>query len=385
MIDFSAVVKWLNIFDESELDDSAELLLTKRRQSTGNEDERSQDDAVLEATARVSRNPFCTAEVLIILSEDLFLRGQYKVAWIKLSEAVKIYADQSKKVRTQKAIHRLAVARWLCGWSAWKLHAHYTACDAWMSARAGMVQLLENSEDEKQEQKEKWYQQAIFEMEVELGCTAEEAYTWLNKYPAQNIIVRAASGKKKVGAPLIQNDEQQSEHLQGLSMMGKDLFILRNKVVEEIKRAEEGIFLGNQDSMGDFHMASQVIHMMLKMLEQRFDLNERAEALVECGLAFHQIGEHREASIWLSRAVSYFKPGSHQQAVARWMCGLLQLQLDSGDLNAFNNLQIANDNLVDLRCRAEIANNEELVKWYTHIIQIMDAAVDKLRYQQRIS
>ena len=378
MIDFPTVYKWLNFFDKSSLDDAAKLLVNRFLNSSDKGSESDQDAEAVEAVAKVSRDPMCTAEVLVVLSEALFRKGRFKLAWRKLNEAVKIYEAQVGKVKTNTTRHRLAVTRLLCGFCAWKLFAHYSAIDAWKYAREDFSKLLEDSEDQKLGDRASWYKDIIFKLDVALACTAEEPYTWVYKYPDNNFEVRTTAKHEKPQSVI--NDGDQTRTLSGskVTRLGSDLFWRRNRIVEEIKRAEQVMLNSDVDTVGDFRIPHQMIQAMLDSLDRRYDLSERAEALLECALGLHQMRDNRTAAFTLGRAIPYFAPKSHQQVIARWMLGILQLQPGSDYPDALDTLRIAREDLSILKHRGNDDNNKELVQWYDEKLCIMDAALSEI-------
>ena len=84
MIDFPTVYKWLNFFDKSSLDDAAKLLVNRFLNSSDKGSESDQDAEAVEAVAKVSRDPMCTAEVLVVLSEALFRKRAIQIGLEKV-------------------------------------------------------------------------------------------------------------------------------------------------------------------------------------------------------------------------------------------------------------------------------------------------------------
>jgi hypothetical protein len=154
---------------------------------------------------------------------------------------------------------------------------------------------------------------------------------------------------------------------------------MRNRIITEIKRAEEGQSKLEREGVGDYRVVRQDVEDMVEALELRADLDERAEAQLECGLAMHQIRDNRQAAEYLERAVSNYRLGRHQKAVARWMLGIIQCQPESGSKRGFDSCRRAMDEIAELKQRAQTANNKPLVDWYTARLAVMQKAVDLMR------
>lgn len=385
MSDFETAVTWLNHFDKSSMTEATHFLIDRFREASDSGDDPDQKASIAEAAAKASKNPVATGEALILIADKRYRDGRFKLAWTGLKNAVTIFLGQEKQKKSSSAKHRLWVARWLCGWAAWRLHLHYTAYETWRYALDDVDDLIKNSADEGNSDKEVWYQGVRGKMQVEFACRVEEAYTWLYNFPEKNIRVRKPAGKKVVDKLLAVDDVESELNVIGMSKMGEDLIRLRNRVITEVKRAEDAQSKLERESMGDFRVVRQVVQDVSDALELRNDLNERAEAQLECGLAMHQIRDNRQANTYMERAVSNYLPGCHQKAVARWMLGIIQTQPESGSTNAFNSFRKSIDEMTELKQRAHIAGNKQLVDWYVEKIAEMQKAMDLMRKRVQIN
>ena len=379
MSDFQTAVNWLNHFDRSNMNDATRFLVNRFQQASLDEYDADQQANVVEVAAEASRNPAASGEALILIAEKRFQAGRYKLAWAGLKKAVMIYEKEEAQKNTSAVLHRLWVARWLCGWAAWKLHLNYTANMTWRYARENIEKLIQNSVDERNSDREKWYQERQREMDVEFACRAEEAITWIYNFPAQNVRVRKPVGKRKVDRLYDVDDVESEMNITGISRMSEDLVKQRNRIITEIKRAEDVQSKLEGEKVGDFRVPGQIVQDVLEAVEKRADMEERAEAWLECGLAFHQMGDHGEAVNYVARAVSIYPPGSHQKAVARWMQGIMQTHVQAVNWRAFESFQRALDEMSELRQRANIANNKPLVDWYTKKIATLTDAMELMR------
>ena len=379
MSDFHTAVTWLNHFDKSNMTEATRFLLDRFEAASVGQDDSDQKASLVETAARASRNPVATAEALILTAEKRYQDGRYKLAWSGLKNAVTIYLGQEKQKKSSTAKHRLWVARWLCGWAAWKLLLNYTAYETWRHAKDDIDELIRNSADEGDSDKQKWYQEARSEMDVEFACRAEEACTWLYNFPGKNVRVRKPAVKKSINKLLAVDDVESELNITGMSKMGDDLIRLRNRIVSEIKKVEDGQLKLEQEDPGDFGVVRQNVEGIIDALNLRADFDERAEALLECGLAMHQIHDNRHAAKYLERAVSNYQPGCHQKAVARWMLGIIQMQPGLDTRKGYDSSRKAMDEMSELMQRAQRANNKPLVEWYKGKLEVLQEARDLMR------
>lgn len=376
---FDEAVEWLNHFDRSHVSEATGFLLDKYKQASASGDDPDQNAELVEKAARASENPATVPEALILLAQDRYRSGRYGQAWIGLRDAVIIYDNLKKTKKTNAFRQRLAVSRFLAGLAAWKLYLNYTAYKLWRQAKEDLEVLMQNSADEGEPEKEKWYQTIRDIVEVELTCRFEEAYTWLYSVPEKSVRVRKPAPKKSVDKLLVVEDIGSELNIVGMSRMGDDLVKLRNQLVNEVQRVESEIAEANQAVVVDYQPVRQITGTIMDALELRSDINERAEALLECAMARHQIGDHWQALVWMEKALSNYMPGSHQKAVARWMSGILHLQPNSGGNRGFDQFRKSIEEMKELTRRAQTANNQPLVDWYTHKLALMQKATDQLR------
>lgn len=376
MCDFYTAVTWLNHFDKSNMNDATRFLMEQFQEAGvhGNDSDQKANQAV--AAAKASKNASALAEVMILIAEQRYQAVQYDLAWTGLKNAVTIYSSEQTSKESRASQHRLWVARWLCGWAGWERYMNYSAYALWCNAREDLEVLIQNSIDIKDSDMEKWYRNRRAEMDVELACRAEEVFTWLYKFPTQNVKIMYSSEKNTNNT--LNSDENSYTHGNVMSQMGSDLVNLRDKIVNEVKRVEQIKASGGES---DYSVVTHCIQDILYMLPLRSDFNERAEALLECGLAMHQIQDHPAAAYCLERAISDFPPGSHQKTVVRWMLGIIMCQIDGGSIRAFNSLRKAIDEMEELRRRAGIANNKPVVDWYTNKLEILEKAMARIRDQ----
>jgi tetratricopeptide (TPR) repeat protein len=370
MSDFNSALEWLTEHYGSSMTEAANFLLEKYQEASASDDNPDEKAARVEAAAEASRNPAATAEALVRIAQRRYEAGRYVQAWRGLDKAVTIYAQQEGEKKSAAARQRLWAARWLAGWAGWKAHLNYSAYQSWLRARDEIEVLIQNSADEGDSAKKRWYEAKRAMMEVELACRPEEAYTWLYSVPDKNVRIRKPAAKKLMDKLLVVEDVGSGLNVIGMSKMRDDLISLRNRLPGKVKEVEDRMAETEQETAGNFTAVQQIVKTILEALEVRADLDERAEALLECGLAMHQIGDHEQAAKLIERAVSNYLPGSHQKAVVRWMYGLMQMRPEQFR-RGFDSFRRCMEEMRVLLQRAQYANNLALVKCKTSVERLV--------------
>lgn len=84
---------------------------------------------------------------------------------------------------------------------------------------------------------------------------------------------------------------------------------------------------------------------------------------VEIGLAFYRMGNLRNAEAYWKKAVTDY-PECHECAVARWLLGTVQWEIDTSNMHAMNNWKTAIREFRELAEQAEKDRREEDKNWY---------------------
>jgi tetratricopeptide (TPR) repeat protein len=375
MDEYQLALNWFYHFDKSGLNEATHYLLERYQEACDSGVNSDETASMVEAAAKASKSQAVMAEAAVLVAKNRYQAGRYKLAWTGLKEAVKLYEDEEKQKKTNLLRHRLWVARWLWGWAGWKLNLNYTAYESWLRSDMEIEKLIQNSADDENFDREKWYQSVRTQMEVELACRAEEALTWLYNFPEKNLRVRKPTTRKSVDALFDVDDIESDLNIKGASKMGDDLVGLRNRMLTEIKRAEDAQSRVEAVGNGDYRVVRQIVQTIMDALLNRSDFDERAEAYLECGLALHQIGDNRQAVTLLKNAVSNYPLNSHSRAVARWMLGIVQRQPGSESGQGFDSFAKAREEMRALSERAGMANNQPLFDWYARKLGVMEQAI----------
>ena len=98
---------------------------------------------------------------------------------------------------------------------------------------------------------------------------------------------------------------------------------------------------------------------------------------VELGMAFYRMGNLRQAEEYWKKAVTDY-PECHECAVARWLLGAVQWQIDTSNILAMNNWKAAIREFGELAAEAEKKRLMEDRFWYDDRISELE---DSLREQ----
>jgi tetratricopeptide (TPR) repeat protein len=311
----------LNTFDRSYLNPTSKTWIGKiqRAGENGADLTREIDDAV-EYSQSLS-NPWSFGEFLVNLAVLEFENSRYKSAHEHILKALNIFPPES---------HRTAVSLWILGWVEWARSDPYAAYSHWMKARQIYLDLHQQSLEQRQTTRTTFFLECLKEVNIEMVSRVEELYTWLNAHEPSHL---SESSRSLVNglmqAALIGNSKKVYQQV---------------TLVEKVGHASE-------------------------------DYLEGIELMVECGMALYQIRNYLTAANTFRQAAAGFPPGSHRQAVARWMAGLAQWQVPSERNNAINNWQQSIKDFVELKQQASRNRNSDRAAWYEERIEVMRLAL----------
>jgi tetratricopeptide (TPR) repeat protein len=316
----------LNTFERSYLTPSSKAWIGRVSHTgeTGADLDQEIREVIEQSQALV--NPWGYAEFLLNLAVLEFEHSRYKGAHEHVLTALRIYPPES---------HRQAIALWILGWVEWARSDPYTAYSHWMQARQIYLNLHLQSVEERQLARISFYLECLQEINIEMVSRVEELYTWLNAHEPSHLSDAATS---------LVNGLMQSA-LEGNS---KKVY-QQGSLLQKVAQASE-------------------------------DYLEAMEIMVECGMALYQVKNFSNAGSMLRRAAAGFPPGSHRQAVARWMSGLAQWQVQSERDSAINNWQQSIKDFEGLEQQAWRSRNPDRAAWYAERIEAM-----KLALVQKIS
>lgn len=323
MIDPSKALAWLNEIENcSHLNKGDRQLIGAIGQARLSDLGRAQILERLRNDAHSSADPLRTAEILLYCAAIGHWRGWCPQAARDAREAVIAYdADD----------HRRAVALWILGIVQWEMLQNHEAYRNWAEAR----KIFKHCQISSQHSPNAidWYEDPIWQMEVELVVRPEEISTWLNHFERSSL--RPPTGQ------VLQS--------------------MREKIRQ---RAYPSIYVLMQD-LQEANRRSERIH-------------ERAEIYLEFGLATYQIGNSHFAIELLRKAVSDFYPGIgtyHKQAVAHCMLGAVEWMHTSSRKQAAADWLRCIDEFEQLRDCADRDNFPKKEKWYSEHRDILSSAL----------
>jgi hypothetical protein len=323
MIDPSKALSWLNAIDNcSHLNHRDWQLIGAMGKSTLSESRIAQIVESLRTNAHSSVDPLRKAEIMLYCASIGHWRKWYAQAARDAMEAV-ISCDADN--------HRCAVALWILGIVQWEMFQNREAYITWAEARKifkkcqAIFQRSPNVDD--------WYEEPLWQMEVELVAKPEEITSWLNHFEPSS---------------------------------------LRSQTVQVVKSMREKI---RQQAYPSIYVLMQDLQEAIRWSEK---LYERAEIYLEFGLATYQMRNSHFASELLRKAVRDFYPGVgtyHKQVVARCMLGAVEWMHKTSRSQAAADWLRCLDEFEDLRWWSDRDNFQERVEWYSERQAILRSAL----------
>ena len=321
MLSMSEVFSWLNYDDVPHLSSPNLLTLIQIQDKRIPQDHREAGIKSMRISSETCQDKNEILEIKVTLAKIKFDTGDYNSARLDLSEAVERYPTAS---------HRLGVAKWMLGIVLWRMMENEAAYANWFKAReifAGITQLKVKAQAAEQV---RWYNERMEQMRLDMTCTAEEAFHWLNALSPSHLTQTA------------------------------------NALSTELKQ---------QIQKKQFPLAYEISNRLAKLSRNRLDSTETAETWAVIGLAAYQMGVARLAIDYWLRGVSSFTPWSHEQAVCRWMMGTAQWQIQTEYDNAMKSWREAIETFKDLQLAADHANDSGRKDWYAARIPTMEKAL----------
>jgi len=319
----------LNTFDRSYLNSASKAWIEqiKTAAENGADVDRLIDEAL--EFSKLLSNPWGYAEFLINLAVLEFEHNRFKGAHEHVLMAMNIYPPESL---------RAAISLWILGWVEWARSDPYTAYSHWMQARQIYLDLHQQSLEQRQTGRITFYLDCLKDINVEMVSRVEELYTWLNAHEPSHLSDAARS--------------------------------LVNTLMQAALE-------------GNSKKVYQQVSLLQKVGQGSEDYLEGIELMVEGGMALYQVKNFSSSASTLRWAAAGFPPGSHRQAVARWMAGLAQWQVQSERDNAINNWQQSIKDFEGLEQQASRSRNSDRAAWYEERIEVMKVAlVQKITQMQ---
>ena len=323
MITITDAISWLNQFEPTHLRRPPQALLRHITNLQTAEDKRRQMINSVIKNSRGYRDKLELPELLINIAGLKYRQANYATAKDYASAAVQLFPEES---------HAQAVARWVLGMVAWKLSDARLGYSSWYYAREIFQVLAEKSGNEGNTQANEWYTEKLTAMNIDMVCTPEETYAWLDLFEPSHL----SKAAKQINDAI-------------LSRMENNQFQDAYKLIEDMKT------LGRNSE----------------------DHIEEAEVLVECGLAVFHMGNVNEAVRLLQGALSKFTEESHHQAICRWLLGVVQWESPEKHNQAIMNWERCLEQIQDLAARSDQQNRQARRKWYEARREIMTEALNQ--------
>jgi hypothetical protein len=227
--------------------------------------------------------------------------------------------------------HRRAVALWILGITQWQMFQNHEAHRNWAEARR-FFRRCQNPFQHSSNPKD-WYEDRIWQMEVELVARPEEISNWLNCFEPSSLRPPTGQIVKRVREKTCQR-------------IYPSIYVLMQDLQEASKWSER--------------------------------VYEKAEIYLEFGLATYQMGNSHFAIELLRKAVMSFYPGIgtyHKQMVARCMLGAVEWMHKASHNQAAADWLHCLDELEELREWADRDNFPEKEKWYAKRRDILRSAL----------
>lgn len=310
MITILDALSWLKRFQPSRLRRTTQALVRHITDMQTPENKRKQMISSAIQHSRKHSDRYELPELLLQVAEVKYRQASYASAKDYASAAVQIYPDRS---------HELAVARWILGIIAWKLNDSRLGYSSWYYARDYFTGLAEEADQKDQKEKADWYRKQLERINVDMVCTPEETYTWLDMFEPSHLS-RAA---QQLNATIVEKLE--SNRFQDVYKLVQDMQTLGRNSMDHV---------------------------------------EEAEILVECGLAVYRMGNLNEAVALLQKALGKFEPDSHHEAVTRWLLGIILWESPEKNSQAIMHWEKSLEEFDALSRKSDQQNRQNRLTWY---------------------
>jgi len=323
MIDIFEALGWLNALgNHTHLNNEARRLSKAVRRFSLRDASVKRLLGTLRHAGQPSTDPLEKAEILLHCAAIEYWRGWLPQAACDANEALIQYANDA---------HRRAVVLWMLGKIQWDMLQNHAAHKSWDESRKTFCNqqvFLRHHSDA-----HAWYQNAIWQIDVELAARPEEISTWLNhfedsslKLPTRHIVKRV---KKRICQQSYQNAYALMQDLQEATKLSQEVY-------------------------------------------------ERAEIYLEFGMAVYHLGSKHFATELLRKSVRSFFPGIgsyHKQAVARCLLGAIEWMNPPPHHQAAADWMQSIKEFKKLQWWAERDNMPEKKEWYARRAVLLQAAL----------
>lgn len=324
MITIGDAFGWLNIDDRSHLANVNMLSLFQLQDDRIPSDHKESLIRELRVTSNSCEDVLEGLEVLVTIAKFEAEKGDYQSARQDLMDAIKRYRPIS---------HRMAVAKWMLGIVEWKLLDNNQAYANWFFARDIFQKCAGEKGRVSATDMVRWYYKQVERMRLDMACTAEEAYYWLNFFEPSSLSDQAKQLSKQIKEQIVN------------------------------KQYAQAYEIGNQ---------------LAGISRNRLDPAETAEVWVIVGLASHQMGNPRMAVEYWTRGSAAYTPWSHQWSVVRWMMGVAQWNIPGETDRAIRNWMDAAETFQNLRTTSDREGDSNRRDWYENTARIMKSALEQM-------
>lgn len=266
--------------------------------------------------------------------------------------------------------HRRAVVLWVWGILEYEVLENNTAYSCWQAARLLFQELANLAVKMHIPEQSRWYYERLRDMNVDMACTAEEAFTWLNIFPeiaAGKIGFRTSRLTEQAGARVTVPAGDLDANIRGLiseKQPDSPIYILVDKVIDHAQKHR-------------FASALRLMEQIQFAVSRGEDRQEQPEAWVECGLVAHQIDMQEEAVELLRHAAAMVGSRTHRQAVVFWMIGAVLWRSHNLRKKALVYWNTAIAIFRELEVRVDRQNRQQRWEWYHRLLEILPLALDQ--------
>jgi hypothetical protein len=324
MITIQEALTWLNYPGGTNLSEMSQAFI--KNLSSPHLSTASLDGLINSALAacEVNPNPLEYQEMLLNCGVVNYNHQRFLKAWEAIGRARKMYTEGS---------HYVAISSWMLGCVEWALQRNGSAYLNWDGSRKLFEDFIILYNRTPDNEKYDWYQDRWQLMNADLACTFEEAYTWLNLFEAIEL-----------DSSIIQ---------------------IRNKMVDDYKQNK-------------YEEVTRQMAVIQRIAFSASDYLVYPQVLVDCALLAYQMDNQKEEAVrLLKQAMSVFNPRSHQQAVARWMLGIVEWPDEATGEQAVTHWQQSREIFLDLALNEDRANRQDRRRWYKRTSQVMRLALEQ--------
>lgn len=230
-------------------------------------------------------------------------------------------------------LHHQAIVEWLL-FIVDRGQGNHQPAFYWANeARNNLWKLVKFYNQQKDERKEKWYRELVYELTSNILDTPRYVYEYLFVFRPSRLSSSAAVIKGKIEELLMDGKEEE---------------------------------------------AHTKMDFLLQITRSALDPTETAEAMAFCGLTEAEIGRPRESISLLRSALSQSVPASHEYIFTRWMLALVQYADSDYRIEAVKNMEECACAVTRLADQADQRNDQKPHLWYEIISEAMRRSMKRM-------